>query len=252
MSALHLPIRGDRKMSTERLDKIIASQSSFSRKDARNLIKDGGVCVNGKTMTSSDAAIDPDNDAITLFGKAFTVKRFIYIMLHKPAGILSAAKDARAKTVVDLVPQKMYRRGLFPTGRLDKDTTGFMLITDDGDFAHRILSPKNHVFKTYEARLAQPVNEADLEGLIDGITLADGTKCLPAYAEVIEQGENPLIRVKIREGKYHQIKRMFAALENEVIELKRTKIGDLQLDETLREGDCRELTSAEVLLIIND
>ena len=239
-------------MATERLDKIIASQSSFSRKDARNLIKDGGVCVNGKTMTSSDAAIDPDNDLITLFGKAFTVKRFVYIMLHKPAGILSAAKDARAKTVVDLVPQKMYRRGLFPTGRLDKDTTGFMLITDDGDFAHRILSPKNHVFKTYEARLAKPLMDGDLEKLSKGMVLADSTKCLPAYAEELSADGQPLVKVKIREGKYHQIKRMFAALGNEVVELKRTKIGDLQLDPALQEGECREISNAEVLLIIND
>ena len=142
-------------MSMERLDKIIASQSTFTRKDARNLIKDGVVCVNGKTMTGPDESIDTEKDEITLFGKVFIVKKFVYIMLNKPAGILSAAKDARAKTVIDLVPLKMYRRDLFPTGRLDKDTTGFMLITDDGDFAHRILSPKNHVFKTYEGKIIQ-------------------------------------------------------------------------------------------------
>lgn len=239
-------------MSMERLDKIIASQSTFTRKDARNLIKDGVVCVNGKTMTSPDESVDTEKDEITLFGKAFTVKRFIYIMLNKPAGILSAAKDARAKTVIDLVPLKMYRRDLFPTGRLDKDTTGFMLITDDGDFAHRILSPKNHVFKTYEALLAKELNDSDSKRLSVGITLADGTECLPAFVEVITQAEQPLVRVKIREGKYHQIKRMFAALGNEVLELKRTQIGELRLDETLEEGECRELSQAEVSLIISD
>ncbi len=239
-------------MSVERLDKIIASQSTFSRKDARNLIKDGGVCVNGKTMTSCDASFDTQTDILSLFGKVFTVKRFIYIMLNKPAGILSAAKDARSKTVVDLLPLSMYRRGLFPTGRLDKDTTGFMLITDDGEFAHRILSPKNHIFKTYEARLAKPLVGVDSELLAGGITLADGTKCLPAFVETLSQEDQPLVRVKIREGKYHQIKRMFAALGNEVIELKRTHIGELALDENLKEGECRELSENEVLMIIND
>jgi len=236
----------------ERLDKIIASQSTFTRKDARNLIKDGVVCVNGKTMTGPDESIDTEKDEITLFGKVFIVKKFVYIMLNKPAGILSAAKDARAKTVIDLVPLKMYRRDLFPTGRLDKDTTGFMLITDDGDFAHRILSPKNHVFKTYEALLAKPLQDGDIQLLSDGITLADGTKCLPAFIEVLEQGEQPLVKVKIREGKYHQIKRMFAALGNEVVELKRTKIGGLKLDSALHEGECRELTQTEVSLIIGE
>jgi 16S rRNA pseudouridine516 synthase len=239
-------------MSIERLDKIIASQSTFSRKDARNLIKDGGVSVNGEVVTSPDAAIDTDKDTLALFDKAFRVKRFVYIMLNKPAGILSAAKDARSKTVIDLLPVTLYRRGLFPTGRLDKDTTGFMLITDDGDFAHRILSPKNHVFKTYEARLREPLQEGTCVQLAQGITLGDGTQCLPAFVEVIEDEAQPLVRVKIREGKYHQIKRMFAAIGNEVLALKRTQIGELALDEKLKEGECRELNSAEIAKLAKD
>lgn len=239
-------------MSVERLDKIISSQSTFSRKDARNLIKDGGVKVNGEVVTSPDAKFDMESDTLALFDKAFKVKRFVYIMLNKPAGILSAAKDVRAKTVIDLLPEKIYRRGLFPTGRLDKDTTGFMLITDDGDFAHRILSPKNHVFKTYEARLKHPLEDGAAERLERGITLSDGTACLPAYIEVLEEEDRPLIKVKIREGKYHQIKRMFAALGNEVVALKRTKIGDLALDDNLKSGECRKLTKDEVARIMKD
>ena len=239
-------------MPIERLDKIIASQSTFSRKDARNLIKDGGVSVNGEPVTSPDAAIDTDKDVLALFDKPFRVKRFVYIMLNKPAGILSAAKDARSKTVIDLLPVKLYRRGLFPTGRLDKDTTGFMLITDDGDFAHRILSPKNHVFKTYEARLREPLQDGACEHLAEGITLGDGTKCLPAFIEVVEDEAQPLVKVKIREGKYHQIKRMFAAIGNEVLVLKRTQIGELALDEKLKEGECRELNAEEIAKLIKD
>ncbi len=239
-------------MSVERLDKIIASQSTFSRKDARNLIKDGGVKVNGEVVTSPDTAFDKDKDTLSLFDKVFKVKRFVYIMLNKPAGILSAAKDVRAKTVIDLLPEKVYRRGLFPTGRLDKDTTGFMLITDDGDFAHRILSPKNHVFKTYEARLKHPLEDGAEQRLERGITLSDGTCCLPAYIEVLESEDKPLVKVRIREGKYHQIKRMFAALGNEVIALKRTQIGNLALDPALKSGECRKLTKEEVAQIMKD
>jgi 16S rRNA pseudouridine516 synthase len=239
-------------MSVKRLDKIIASQRTFSRKDARNLIKDGGVKVNGEVVTSPDAAIDAENDVLSLFDKVFKVKQFVYIMLNKPQGILSAAKDVRAKTVIDLLPEDLYRRGLFPTGRLDKDTTGFMLITDDGDFSHRILSPKNHVFKTYEARLRCALEEGAAAHIKKGITLSDGTTCLPACIEILEDEEQPLIKVRIREGKYHQIKRMFAALGNEVLELKRTQIGELALDCDLESGECRELSSAEVALIIKD
>lgn len=229
----------------ERLDKIISAQSTFSRKEARNLIRDGSVSVNGKVVESPDAMFNPDKDKLSLFDRPVRVRRFLYIMLNKPAGILSAAKDACTKTVVDLLPPSLYRRSLFPAGRLDKDTTGFVLITDDGDFAHRILSPKNKVYKTYEARLKRPLDEGACAAIADGITLADGTEYMPARVEVIKEQAQPLVRIQIMEGKYHQIKRMFAALDNEVISLKRTHIGGLKLDETLCEGECRELTAEE-------
>ncbi|MCQ2480196.1 MAG: pseudouridine synthase, partial [Clostridia bacterium] len=153
------------------------------------------------------------------------------------------------KTVIDLVPLEYKKKNLFPAGRLDRNTTGFVLITDDGDFAHNILSPKNHVEKTYEARLAEPIDENSLQKIADGITLGDGTECLPAKLKVLEKGENPLIEVKICEGKYHQIKRMFAAAGNAVIALKRVKIGDLPLDENLEAGECKILSQDEVKLI---
>lgn len=236
-------------MPKERLDKIIASQTSFSRKDARNLIKDGVVSVNGVLLEDCDRIIEPERDCVELFGKPFAIKKFIYIMLNKPAGVLSAAKDVRAKTVLDLIPESLYRRGIAPSGRLDKDTTGFLLITDDGEFSHKILSPKNHVFKTYEARLAKAIDTATLKGLESGIDLADGTRCLPAFTELVEDGDQPLVSIRIREGKYHQIKRMFAALGNQVNALKRVQIGGLALDPALPEGACRELTCEEVALI---
>ncbi|HAS38705.1 MAG TPA: 16S rRNA pseudouridine(516) synthase, partial [Ruminococcaceae bacterium] len=151
--------------------------------------------------------------------------------------------------VIDLVPDEFKRRNLFPAGRLDITTTGFVLITDDGDYAHRILSPKNHIEKTYEARLAEAVTDEQLKTVAEGIVLKDGTKCLPAKLRVIEGGDNPLVEIKICEGKYHQIKRMFAAAGNGAIGLKRTKMGGVSLDENLPEGECRVLSPDEVQLI---
>ncbi len=233
----------------QRLDKLISSQGSYTRKEAQQLIKDGLVKVDGVTVRDRGFHIDPDKNTVMLDGKPFCVERFVYIMLNKPKGVVSATNDKNVKTVIDLVPDGLKRRNLFPAGRLDMTTTGFVLITDDGDFAHRILSPKNHIEKTYEARLAEPITEAQMKIVAGGITLGDGTECLPAKLKRLEDGENPLIEIKICEGKYHQIKRMFAAAGNGVIELKRTKMGDLPLDENLSEGECRRLSEAEILLI---
>ena len=168
-------------------------------------------------------------------------------MLNKPSGVLSAAKDPDCPTVVDLLPPELSRRGLFPAGRLDKDTTGLLIITDDGDFAHRMLAPKSHVYKTYEAVLVQPVTPEDIEAFAQGVTLGDGTECLNA---VLEPLEGTRVRVKIREGKYHQVKRMFAARGNAVLALKRTHIGSVALDIALPEGGCREMTPDELQKIL--
>ena len=233
----------------QRLDKLISSQGSYTRKQAQQLIKDGLVKVDGIIVRDRGFHIDPEVNAVTVDGKEFTVEKFVYLMLNKPKGVVSATNDRSQKTVVDLVPDELKKRNLFPAGRLDMTTTGFVLITDDGDFAHRILSPKNHIEKTYEARLAESVTEEQLDMVAQGIVLKDGTECLPAKLRVVEDGANPLVEIKICEGKYHQIKRMFAAAGNGVVELKRNKMGNLDLDETLAEGECRRLTEKEVMQI---
>lgn len=233
----------------QRLDKLISSQGTYTRKQAQQLIKDGLVKVDGITVRDRGFHIDPDINSVILDGKEFAVEKFVYLMLNKPKGVVSATNDRSQKTVVDLVPDELKKRNLFPAGRLDMTTTGFVLITDDGDFAHRILSPKNHIEKTYEARLAESVTEEQLRMVADGIVLKDGTECLPAKLKILEDSDSPLVEIKICEGKYHQIKRMFAAAGNGVIELKRTKMGKLSLDEALPEGECRRLTEAEVALI---
>ncbi len=233
----------------QRLDKLISSQGSYTRKQAQQFIKDGLVRVDGTIVRDRGFHIDPDVSRVQLDGKDFLVEKYVYLMLNKPKGIVSATNDASQKTVIDLVPDGLKKRNLFPAGRLDMTTTGFVLITDDGDFAHRILSPKNHIEKTYEARLAESTNQEQMNTVANGIILGDGTECLPAKLRLIEDGENPLVEIKICEGKYHQIKRMFAAAGNGVIELKRTVMGKLPLDENLAEGECRKLSEEEVALI---
>lgn len=232
-----------------RLDKLISSQGAYSRKEAQLLIKNGSVRVDGVIVRDRGYHIDPEINKVLVNSVPFEVSKFIYIMLNKPKGVVSATSDKDVKTVVDLVPDVYKKRNLFPAGRLDITTTGFVLITDDGDFAHKILTPKNHIEKTYEARLAAPIDEIQLKTVAEGIVLGDGTECLPAKLRVLEDTENPLVEIKICEGKYHQIKRMFAAAGNGVIELKRTMMGSLKLDDSLNEGECRRITDEELLLI---
>jgi len=232
-------------MSRERLDKILATQNLGSRKDAGTMIRRGAVAVNGNVVKKADFKVDTQLDAVTVNGESLMIKEFIYLMMNKPAGVLSAARDTRAQTVVDLLQPSLKRRGLFPAGRLDKDTEGLLIITDDGVFSHRMLAPKSHVFKRYEAVLAAPVTAGDIKKFEKGVVLNDMT-CLPAELKVLTEGENPLVLVKIREGKFHQVKRMFLALNNEVLKLKRVQIGELRLDETLAPGEARELTEAEI------
>lgn len=233
----------------ERLDKILASQGTLSRRDVKEIVKQGRIAVNGITAKKSDVKIDMGKDAVTLDGELLSLKKHIYIMLNKPQGVVSASESDTDETVVDLVPDELFRKGLFPAGRLDKDTTGFVLITDDGDFAHEILSPKNHIFKTYLATLEHPLTQSDIEMLERGITLADGTTLKEAKVEVIKDGEHPKVQIMICEGKYHQVKRMFAAAGNKVIALHRSKMGNLELDSALKPGECREITPNELDLM---
>ncbi len=235
----------------ERIDKILASQGTLSRRDVKDIIKKGRVTLNGTVLKDSGAKVDLNVDVVAVDGEIVTLKKHIYIMMNKPQGVVSASDSETDKTVVDLVPPELYRKGLFPAGRLDKDTTGFVLITDDGDFAHKILSPKNHIFKTYLARLDHTLSSDDIKLLESGITLGDGTTLKEAKLEIIEQGDNPLIKIMICEGKYHQVKRMFAAAGNKVISLHREKMGNLTLDSSLKAGECREITAEELEKIQN-
>jgi 16S rRNA pseudouridine516 synthase len=232
----------------ERIDKIIASQGKYSRSEVKKLVRDGRVTLDGKAVKSSDIKADPDQCNIAIDGKSIGYKKHLYIMLNKPQGVVSATEDTDHKTVIDLVPKELKRDGLFPAGRLDGDTVGFVLITDDGDFAHRILSPKNHIMKTYHATLQRPVTQEDIDAFRNGIELKDGTLCLEAQVRPLE-GDEPMAEIKICEGKYHQVKRMFAALGNKVVFLRRVKMGKLSLDESLGEGQCREITAEELRLI---
>ena len=235
----------------DRLDKTVAKQMNLSRSGARQLIRSGAVEVNGKKIFAAEEQIDINSDELKISGKTVTVRRYLYIMLNKPSGVLSAAKDPDCPTVVDLLPPDLNRRGLFPAGRLDKDTTGLLIITDDGDFAHRLISPSHHVYKTYEATLESDISEEQLNTLRQGAVLGDGTECLPARLRKISD-EPPTVRVQIREGKYHQVKRMFASVENSVVALRRTAIGALKLDCTLGEGEVRLLTDGERKMIFSE
>ena len=232
----------------ERIDKIIASQGQYSRSEVKKLVKDGRITLDGKTVKSSDVKADPDQNDIAIDGKSISYKKHLYIMLNKPQGVVSATEDTDHKTVIDLVPKELKRDGLFPAGRLDSDTVGFVLITDDGDFAHKILSPKNHIMKTYHATLQRELTQDDIDAFKKGIELEDGTLCLEAEVSPIDS-DKPMAEIKICEGKYHQVKRMFAALGNKVLFLKRVKMGKLSLDENLPEGQCREITPHELELI---
>lgn len=231
-------------MSKQRLDKFLSNQMNISRADAKELIKKRLVTVNGDNAKLFDMKIDPERDAVSAEGEKITYREYIYIMLNKPAGVVCATKDNLSDTVLELIPEELRREGLFPAGRLDKDTVGFVLITDDGAFAHEILSPKKHVEKKYFVVLEKNITEYDIELLKSGITIDGGEKCLPAEAETAENPNEILLTLK--EGKYHQIKRMAEALDNKVLYLKRISIGGLVLDGALKEGECREITAEEL------
>lgn len=226
----------------ERLDKWIASQTALSRKEAQKAIRDKRVTVSGEVCRSVDTKVDTETDAVALDGSPIIYQRHVYYMMYKPEGVVCATEDAVEKTVLDILPEKLYRGGLFPAGRLDKDTTGLLILTDDGDYAHRMLSPKKHVDKVYLATLDKEPDESVSAAFCEGITLSDGTVCKPGQAVCLG---NHRARVTISEGRYHQVKRMFAALGYHVVALKRVQIGALFLDNDLKIGETRPLTESE-------
>ncbi len=234
-------------MELIRIDKLLSQTLLLSRSDAKKKLRDSQVLVNGKVCKSADTKVNPSADVVIVSGQQVVYQKYVYIMLHKPAGVVSASKDPNEKTVVDLVPADIRRKGLFPAGRLDKDTTGFVLITDDGDFAHRILAPGKHVPKTYHVTLTRAVTDSEIAELADGPVL-DDEKLLPVTVQSINEKEN-IYCVVLMEGRYHQIKRMFAKQGNPVLALHRTQMGKLPLDPSLQPGECKVLTADELSLI---
>ena len=229
----------------ERIDKIIASQGQYSRKEVKALIAKGRIAVDGRVVSSSSEKADPLTTQISIDGKPLAFKRNLHLVLNKPKGYVSATEDRDHPTVLDLVPQEYRGRDLFPAGRLDRDTTGLMIITDDGVLAHNILAPKKHVPKRYHVELDIPVTEEMRLGFSEGVMLNDGV-C--KAADLIKTGEKTA-EVTLREGRYHQIKRMFGCFGAEVLELKRFGMGKLSLPEDLAEGECREMSEEELALL---
>ena len=234
-------------MGMERMDKLLASTGLWSRKEVKELVKRGRVRVNGAVLTKAEDKADPERDEIMVDAQVVDCAPFVYIMMNKPDGLLSATTDKRQKTVIDLLPEHLRKRGLFPVGRLDKDTVGLLLLTDDGPLGHELLSPKKHVDKLYHACVDGKVDASDVEALAQGLVLEDGLHCLPAGLEPVGDGSECL--VTLREGKYHQVKRMLAARGKPVTALKRLSMGSLVLDEALLPGEWRFLTQEETAQI---
>lgn len=233
-------------MPQVRLDKYLADMGVASRKELRAIIRSGRAAVDGAAVTAPETKLDPERSRVTLDGRELSYSRFHYYMLYKPCGVVTATDDARQGTVMDLLPPEMRRMGLFPVGRLDKDTSGLLLLTDDGDFAHRVISPKSGVVKLYYAQVEGELTQEDAAAFTRGLVLGDGTRCLPARLEILSGSE---CRVAVMEGKYHQVRRMLASRGKPVKTLKREAVGALRLDEGMREGDFRELDQNEIALV---
>ncbi|MDE5983957.1 MAG: rRNA pseudouridine synthase [Eubacterium sp.] len=231
----------------ERIDKVISVALNVSRNDAKSLIRKRLVTVNGLVVTDIGKKVDEKCDELFCDGKRVSYNKFVYIMMNKPKGVISASEGGSEKTVVDILPEDMKRKNLFPAGRLDRDTTGFMLITDDGEFAHRILSPKNHIPKTYIATLDKPFDDEVIKAFENGIELKNDS-CMPAKIKALDEN-NLVAQVTIKQGMYHQIKRMFAKFGLTVVELERIKMGALELDRSLACGECRYIAQEEISLI---
>lgn len=228
----------------ERLDKILAGTGRWSRKEVRALVRDGRVTVNGTVARSPEEKYSRADLVLLVDGELVSGQRYTYLMLHKPAGLVSATEDPRQKTVLELLPGHLRRIGLFPAGRLDRDTEGLLLLTNDGALAHDLLSPRSHVDKRYFVRVAGRLTEEDCRAFAAGLRLDDGLECLPAGLERLAAADEAI--VTLREGKYHQIKRMLAYLGKPVVYLKRLTMGPLVLDPALAPGAWRPLTEGEL------
>lgn len=231
----------------ERIDKVLANSGYGSRKEVKKLIKDGLVEIDGKKIKSSDIQVDINNQDIIINGERLQYKKYIYLMMNKPDGVVSATFDNYDETVIDLLDPFHASFEPFPVGRLDKDTVGLLILTNDGELNHKLISPKWHVDKVYYAEINKTVTEDDVEAFKNGIILEDGYKCMPAKLEILKSDMNGSeVKVTIQEGKFHQVKRMFINRNKEVVYLKRLKFGDIELDESIKEGEYRELSEDEI------
>ena len=230
-------------MPSIRLDRYLSGQGLGTRKEVRDILRRGLVTVNGEIRENPESKVSAGSDCIRVSGKEIQYEEHVYYMMNKPRGLVSASRDPKEKTVLDLLPDNMRRPGLFPAGRLDKDTEGLLIITDDGDFSHRILSPKKHVNKRYLVKTDLPLEESMIADFEKGLVLEDGFVCLPAKLEIAGSCEAV---VTIHEGKYHQVKRMFSAKGRTVTYLKRISMGGLSLGRELGAGQSRRLTPREI------
>lgn len=228
-----------------RLDKYLADMGFGTRAEVKKYVRQGKVKIDGRVVKSPEEKVDVEIQTVSYLDQLVTYKTFEYYMLNKPAGVISAATDTREKTVVDLIEEKK-RKDLFPVGRLDKDTEGLLLITNDGELAHRLLSPKRHVDKVYYAKVKGVVTEKDVKAFSEGVSLGQGEMAKPAALEILTSDEISEIRLTIQEGKFHQVKRMFQSVGKEVVYLKRLSMGTLVLDESLPLGAYRRLTREEI------
>lgn len=234
----------------ERLDKVISNLGYGSRKEVKALCKKGFVQVDGVVVKDSSVSIDPEKSIISINGEELRYRKYIYLMMNKPDGVISATYDNREETVIDLLEVEHQVFEPFPVGRLDKDTVGLLLLTNDGELNHRLISPKWHVDKVYFAKIDKKVTEEDVEAFKKGIKLDDGYVCKEGKLEILSASdEGSEVRVTIQEGKYHQVKRMFEALGKKVVYLQRIEFGGLLLDEELEEGEYRELTEEELSIL---
>ncbi len=234
----------------ERLDKVLANLGYGSRKEIKQAIKKGLIEVNGELVKDNGMQVEPEVDKIVVNGEEIFYRKHIYLMMNKPDGVVSATVDNRDETVIDLLEVEHQVFNPFPVGRLDKDTVGLLLLTNDGELNHRLISPKWKVDKVYYAKIDKKVTEADVKKFKDGITLDDGYVCKEAKLEILEATEEGSeVMVTIQEGKYHQVKRMFEAVGKIVVYLQRVEFGTLKLDEDLEEGEYRELTEEEINIL---
>lgn len=230
-----------------RLDKFLSNSGKGSRKEIKQLLKSGIITVNGKPAKDPSLHINEENDEVLIGDSPVVYKKYIYLMLNKPQGYVSAVYDKHLPVVTELVPDQYAHFEVFPVGRLDIDTEGLLILTNDGELTHRVLSPKSHVDKTYYVQTELPLKQSDIKAFEEGVTLEDGYKTMPALLEI---GNNPKeCLLTIQEGKFHQVKRMMEAADNKVVFLKRIKMGSLELDPSLNRGDIRELTENEVKLL---